>query len=67
MHGVLREAQERNVTPTADDFQAGLDGNLCRCTGYRPIIDACKVRNMPCTGCWQSACHTLAQSDPHGI
>jgi [2Fe-2S] binding domain len=43
MHGVLREAQERNAAPTADDFQAGLDGNLCRCTGYRPIIDACKV------------------------
>ena len=44
MHGVLREAQERNAAPTANDFQAGLDGNLCRCTGYRPIIDACKVR-----------------------
>lgn len=22
----------------------GLDGNLCRCTGLRPIIDTCRVR-----------------------
>ena len=26
--------------------QAGLDGNLCRCTGYRPIVDACKVGTL---------------------
>jgi xanthine dehydrogenase iron-sulfur cluster and FAD-binding subunit A len=28
--------------PTIEDFEDGLDGNLCRCTGYRPIIDALK-------------------------
>eukprot|EP01028_Stygiella_incarcerata_P004363 TRINITY_DN19508_c0_g1_i3.p1 TRINITY_DN19508_c0_g1~~TRINITY_DN19508_c0_g1_i3.p1 ORF type:complete len:1132 (-),score=268.21 TRINITY_DN19508_c0_g1_i3:1221-4616(-) len=28
--------------PTIEDFEDNLDGNLCRCTGYRPIIDALK-------------------------
>ncbi len=42
-HGVLRKAEAEGRSATADDFQSGLDGNLCRCTGYRPIIDACKV------------------------
>jgi aerobic carbon-monoxide dehydrogenase small subunit len=27
-------------TPTRDEVIAGLEGNLCRCTGYVPIIDA---------------------------
>ena len=26
--------------PSIDDVRAGLSGNLCRCTGYRKIVDA---------------------------
>jgi xanthine dehydrogenase small subunit len=26
--------------PTRDEIRAALSGNLCRCTGYRPIVDA---------------------------
>ena len=30
----------KNSSPTDDEIACGLDGNLCRCTGYVRIIDA---------------------------
>jgi carbon-monoxide dehydrogenase small subunit len=31
---------DSNPSPTADEVKEALSGNLCRCTGYVPIIDA---------------------------
>ena len=31
---------QANPSPTEDDVKRGLEGNLCRCTGYRKIVDA---------------------------
>ena len=31
---------ERNSTPSREDIREGLQGNLCRCTGYQHIVDA---------------------------
>lgn len=34
---------ESNSQPTMQDIEEAFDGNLCRCTGYRPILDAAKT------------------------
>jgi len=33
---------EKNPNATMEEIEAMMDGNLCRCTGYRPIFDAFK-------------------------
>jgi xanthine dehydrogenase small subunit len=36
----LQKRGARGTTPTRRELADDLSGNLCRCTGYRPIIDA---------------------------
>jgi carbon-monoxide dehydrogenase small subunit len=31
---------ERNSTPSQEEIRHGLEGNLCRCTGYQHIVEA---------------------------
>ena len=33
---------QRNPTPTDEEVKKGIDGNLCRCTGYLNIVKAVK-------------------------
>jgi carbon-monoxide dehydrogenase small subunit len=34
---------DRDPDPTADEIARALSGNICRCTGYRPIVQAVEV------------------------
>jgi aerobic carbon-monoxide dehydrogenase small subunit len=41
--GMLMSAYQllkRNLNPTEEEIKKGISGNLCRCSGYRPIIQA---------------------------
>ncbi len=33
---------DKNSKPSIEDIKTALEGNLCRCTGYKPILDAVK-------------------------
>lgn len=34
---------DRNSNPTDEEIADYLDGNICRCTGYRPILEAIRT------------------------
>lgn len=38
-----KQILERNPHPTEEEIRDGLDGNLCRCTGYQHIVNAVKA------------------------
>ena len=38
-----RQLLERNPSPTDEEIRHGLDGNLCRCTGYQHIVNAVRT------------------------
>jgi carbon-monoxide dehydrogenase small subunit len=35
-----KQLLERNPNPTEREIRLGLEGNLCRCTGYHNIVKA---------------------------
>ena len=46
--------------PTAEKLEQAIGGNICRCTGYRPILDVCKsfasdvdLEDLGLNTCWE--------------
>ncbi|XP_055329954.1 uncharacterized protein LOC129582465 [Paramacrobiotus metropolitanus] len=77
MYSLLKEHPDGK--PSAADVETALGGNICRCTGYRPILDAFKtftkdgvkdVEEANCTPCLTNgelctnACHRKANGQP---
>ena len=40
---VSKQIIERHPNPTDEEIREGLDGNLCRCTGYQHIVSAVRA------------------------
>jgi xanthine dehydrogenase/oxidase len=47
MYALLRNDPE----PSEAEVEEAFDGNLCRCTGYRPLLDAAQSFSVPVTCC----------------
>jgi len=41
---------EENPSPTRDEIRDGLQGNICRCTGYDKIVDAVQAAALELDG-----------------
>jgi carbon-monoxide dehydrogenase small subunit len=39
----VKQILERNPNPTEQEIREGLEGNICRCTGYQHIVNAVKA------------------------
>ncbi|XP_054650388.1 xanthine dehydrogenase/oxidase [Dunckerocampus dactyliophorus] len=68
MYALLRN----NPTPKATDMEEAFQGNLCRCTGYRPILEAYKTFTMEgrCCGGWgqkNGCCMTNENGDNEDV
>ena len=70
----MYERYVRDAIPiTREQAQVDLSGNLCRCTGYRPILDAaCRMPHYPkalvsheaLTACLSQATQSLPETPP---
>jgi carbon-monoxide dehydrogenase small subunit len=38
-----KQILDRNPDPTEAEIREGLEGNICRCTGYQHIVNAVKA------------------------
>ena len=45
----VHQLLERNPKPSEADIRRGIEGNLCRCTGYQHIVDAVQYASKKMT------------------
>ena len=63
---VVAEALLRsNENPTKEDIKTAIEGNLCRCTGYQPIVDSILAASEILSSNEGTIDSTQHQSDPH--
>lgn len=51
--GMLMSAKallDENPSPSEEEIREAISGNLCRCTGYRKIVEAIKAASSSATG-----------------
>jgi len=60
MYGLLRN----NSSPTAQDIENQFDGNICRCTGFRAILDAMQSFATDADAAHLAACEPPGTQDP---
>ncbi|KAK7462501.1 hypothetical protein BaRGS_00038470 [Batillaria attramentaria] len=58
MYTLLRN----HPTPTPQQLEKAFDGNLCRCTGYRPIIEGYTPFTKGCCGMGEECCQNRSAS-----
>ncbi|OZJ03098.1 hypothetical protein BZG36_03360 [Bifiguratus adelaidae] len=69
LYAAMRESHRKQSELSEEEIERTFDGNLCRCTGYRPILDAAKSINKERTmagaiGCGEENCCQLTSSEP---
>ncbi|KAL5008240.1 hypothetical protein ScPMuIL_013821 [Solemya velum] len=50
-----------NSSPTTEQMETALEGNLCRCTGYRPILEGFKTFSKEYCGLGEKCCKNSTQ------
>jgi aerobic carbon-monoxide dehydrogenase small subunit len=51
-----------NPSPTDDEIRHGLEGNLCRCTGYQNIVRAVRSASQAMGGAAESTAESTAET-----
>ena len=62
---VISALLEKNQNPNENEIKCAIDGNLCRCTGFQPIVDSVKEAAKILKNSESIKNSTDAKSDPH--